>query len=321
MVTFGEERFDWLSDRLSLPNGIPSHDTFSRVLQMVDPEQLRLVLTEDAARFIEHFKGAQISVDGKKIHGQSPTSKGNRGMYILSAWVGEHKLCIGQAKVADKTNELGVLPDLLRSLELSQATVSIDAAGCHTHIAQQIIDQQGDYLLAVKSNQQKLLQEMVEAFTHFPASGRAEQWEYGHGRAEIRRCRVLKAKDSLGTLISRKWAGITHLLAMTTERAEGGISSTYTRYYISSHDVITAEQAATMIRSHWSIENDLHWHLDVTFNEDASRVRAETAAQNLNTLRKVALQRIRRDSSKLSLKKRRFKASMNMQYLDQLLLL
>lgn len=318
MVEFGEQRLEWLKTKLELPNGIPSHDTFNRVLQMIDSEQFSKVLGKDGGHLIDHIEGKLISFDGKKLKGFSPKSRGNKGLYILSAWVGENRLCIGQQKVGEKSNEITAIPKLLKDLEIKGSTISIDAIGCQKEIAHQIIKKEADYLLAVKGNQGDLLEEVSEAFAYSAVEEISENWEYDHGRYENRNCQLLSAsvlKEDLRT----SWQGITTLVKIKATREIGLKKSIETRYYIASHQGKTAAEYNDMVRAHWGIENHLHWHLDVTFKEDACRSRTGNAPENLNILRKMALHRIAMDNSKLSKKKRRFRAAMNLDYLEKIL--
>jgi len=319
MVEFGNQRKDWLCTILELPNGIPSHDTFNRVLQILDPESLNEILLADGHGLLDSLEGKLINLDGKKIRGYSPRSKGNDGLYVLSAWVSEQELCIGQLAVEEKSNEITAIPKVLDSLDIKGATVTIDAMGCQTEIADMIVEGGGNYLLAVKENQAGLYEEIHEAFTYFPENGYSKTWEYNHGRHEVRHCRLLKAKDSLGTMVLSKWRILEYLVEIKSERTMDGVTAYQTRYYISSQHDLTPEIANNHARGHWSIENKLHWQLDVTFNEDACRARTANSAINLNTLRKIALHRIKLDDTKLSMKKRRFRASMNNDYLIKLL--
>ena len=168
MVEFGRQRQDWLRTILELPEGIPSHDTFNRVLQLVDSEALSECLQSDGAGLLESVKGQLINFDGKKIKGANPRSRGNKGLWILSAWVSDKRLCIGQKKVDDKSNEITAIPELIDELNLQGSIVSIDAIGCQVEIAEKIRDSEADYLLAVKENQADLLEEIREAFEHSP---------------------------------------------------------------------------------------------------------------------------------------------------------
>jgi predicted transposase YbfD/YdcC len=263
--------------------------------------------------------GKLISFDGKKLKGVSPTSRGNKGLYILSAWVNENRLCIGQKRVKDKSNEITAIPELLDELDVKGAIVSIDAMGCQTQIAEKIKKAEADYLLAVKGNQKDLLEEITEAFEYSRVKDYSENWEYDHGRYEQRKCEVLEAKVSLSPLQLQKWASINTILKITAHRTIHDKKAMETRFYISSLANVNAEQFNDLVRGHWGIENLLHWHLDVTFREDDSRARCGNAPINLNILRKMALNRIRQMSDALSLKKRRFRAALNQTYLQKIL--
>lgn len=316
MVEFAEQRIKWLNEVLELPNGIPAHDTFNRVLQIIDPKHLSICLTKDGEKLIESVRGKLINFDGKKMRGVSPKSRGNKGLYILSAWVGENRLCIGQKQVEDKSNEITAIPELIDVLDLEGSTVSIDAIGCQTEIAEKIVDAQANYLLAVKQNQGNLYDQVSDDFTWKSSKEFSENWEYDHGRYEERKCQIVSAKEVLTPDLLDKWREIKTVIKIESERTINGVIASQTRFYISNE-----EKDATFyneaVRGHWSIENHLHWHLDVTFREDANRSRRGNAPQNLNILRKMALHRISRMKDKLSLKKRRFRASMNVQYLQK----
>jgi len=314
MVEFGKQRLLWLEGFLELPNGIPSHDTFNRVLQVVDPEQLTTAMGEDAQDLIEEIKGKLISFDGKKLRGVSPKSRGNKGLFILSAWVGENRICLGQKKVEDKSNEITAIPELLDALDVEGSTISVDAIGCQVEIAEKIVEAKADYLLAVKKNQRNLFEQVSDDFTWKSSKILNETWEYDHGRYETRVCQIVSAKDVLTPDLLEKWTGIKTLVKVVAQRTKNGVTSSQSRFYISSEN--RNEEFYNMaVKGHWSIENHLHWHLDVTFSEDANRSRTGNAPQNLNILRKMALHRISKMDDKLSLKKRRFRASMNVDYL------
>lgn len=319
MVEFGHQRTDWLEEILELPNGIPSHDTFNRVLQMVDPEELTTCLGEDASILIESVKGKLISFDGKKMRGVSPTSRGNSGLYILSAWVNENRICIGQEKVQDKSNEITAIPDLIDALDLEGSTVSIDAIGCQVDIAAKIVDALADYLLALKANQGNLFEEVSDDYIWQSSKNHHKTWEYDHGRYETRKCQIASASEFLSPALLKKWKEIKTLIKIESERTINDVTSLHTRYYISS-EAQSAAYYNDAIRSHWGIENLLHWHLDVTFKEDANRARTGFAPQNLNILRKMALYRISNMNDRLSLQKRRYRASMNTKYLQKVIL-
>jgi predicted transposase YbfD/YdcC len=321
MVSFAEEREDWLRTKIDLANGIPSHDTFNRVFQIIDSKLFAKVLGEDGAALLDHVEGQLINIDGKKIKGASPGSKGNEGLFILSAWVSEQEFCLGQQVVDDKSNEIFSIPDLLDEIEVKGATLSLDAMGAQTEVAKKIIKKKADYLLALKQNQGSLFEEVQEAFAAFSGQQHIDNWESDHGRIERRTCTILDAKEVLGPKQLKQWSKLNTLIQIQSNRITGDVDTSKTRLYISSRTNLSAQEYNQMIRKHWSIENKLHWHLDVTFGEDASRARLNNAPENLNIMRKLALRRVAKDDIKLSRKKRLFKASMNIQYLDKLLTL
>jgi len=320
MVSFATEREGWLRRVIELPNGIPSDDTFRRVLQLVDSQELGKILDNDGKQFLDNYKDKLINIDGKKIKGENPKSKGNMGLFILSAWVSDNGICIGQQKVADKSNEITAIPDLLDKLEITDATVSIDAIGCQSDIADKIVSKGADYLLAVKLNQKSLAEQIQEAFVYTKQVNHDEQWEYGHGRYETRSCTTLPIKEILSPDLLDKWKSAKTAIKVTASRTIEDTTTTRSRYYISSDENKTAMKYNAMVRQHWSIENQLHWHLDVTFREDSCRIRKHNAPVNMNILRKIALQIVKRYNDKSSMKKRRFRASLNANYLTQLLI-
>jgi predicted transposase YbfD/YdcC len=319
MASFAIEREEWLSNWLTVPGSTPSHATFNRIFQKIDPQSLTKCLAEDGQRLIDHVKNQLINIDGKKQKGSAPKSRGNHGLFILNAWVGEHGVCIGQTKVVDKSNEITAIPELLDQLELSGNIVSIDAVGCQHKIADQIVAAEADYVLAIKGNQGDLFEEVQEAFDYGTISAHDEQWEYDHGRYEVRHCTVMPAAGYLSPKFASKWSSIKQLVRVEAQRTINDVTSSQTRYYLTSSATFTAEKLNGLVRGHWSIENQLHWHLDVTFDEDGNRARTGHAPVNLSILRKMALHRVKQDKSKLSQKKRRFKASMNVDFLSSLI--
>jgi len=315
MVEFGKQREDWLRSILELPNGIPSHDTFNRVFQLISPEELGQILASDGQNLINYVDRDHIILDGKKLRGVSPTSKGNKGLYILNAWVCDQRLCIGQKKIGEKTNEITVIPELLEEIELEGHVVSIDAIGCQKSIAEKIKAKQGDYLLSVKKNQKYLYEMIEEAFCDNKSISADEQWEYDHGRYETRSCEILDVFQIWTSEFYEQWPGIKTIVKIVSSRVIADKSSEETRYYISSEEIREANYYNRLARGHWGIENQLHWHLDVTFREDASRARKGNAAENLSIMRKIALHRLTQMKDKLSIKKRRFRAALNNSYL------
>jgi predicted transposase YbfD/YdcC len=319
MVLFSHTHESFLREYIELSNGIPSHDTFNRVFSMLNPDILRQCLNDYGKDIVGLLAEKQICLDGKKLRGVSPTSRGNQGLYIVNAWVAENRLCIGQKKVEDKSNEITAIPSLLDEIDIEDAVVSIDAIGCQRSIAQQITAKKGHYLLSLKENQGSLYEDTLYGFrTNRPLSV-SEEWEYAHGRYETRKCSILNAKEVLLKEHLEQWAGIQTLVRIEACRETNEKKTTETRYYISDETGLNAHYFNALVRGHWGIENHLHWHLDVTFREDNCRARKGYAAENLTTLRKIALQIIHDQHDKLSLKKRRLKAAYDMKYLKQLL--
>lgn len=319
MVLFAQTHGDSLSALLDLPNGVPSHDTFRRVFQMLDCQYLRDILTAQGKSILDTLAEKQLCLDGKKLKGASPSSRGNQGLWLVNAWVGENRLCVAEEKVTDKGNEITAIPLIIKQLDITDAVVTIDAIGCQTAIAEQIVAQKGHYLLAVKGNQSDLLDELVCAFKACPAESSVESWEYERNRFESRKCSILSATSSIDSHFLKQWAGLSTLVKVVSSRFIGNKRTEETRYYISDESVTNAAYFSGLAQGHWGIENHLHWHLDVTFGEDACRVRTGNGPENLATLRKFALQLITHYNDPLSLKKRRVKAAYDVEYLKMLL--
>jgi len=319
MVLFGKTHKTFLQEYLSLSNGIPSEDTFERVFSAVEPDVLRICLNDYGKDVVGLLSEKQISLDGKKLKGVSPTTRGNRGLYVLNAWIVENRICVGQKRVEDKSNEITAIPALIEQLDIKDAVVSIDAIGCQRNIAEQIVKKGGHYLLALKTNQRELYDDTEYGFKACKPQSMSETWEYDHGRYETRKCSILSSEGILLFENQSQWCGLKTLIKVEATRMIRGKETSETRFYISDEQDKTAEYYNALVRGHWSIENQLHWHLDVTFKEDASRVRKGNAPENLATLRKLALQIIAAQKDKLSLKKRRVMAAYYEDYLRKLL--
>ena len=319
MVLFAKTHGDFLKSYVSLPNGVPSHDTFRRVFSMLSPDVLHRCLTDYGKSIIDLLSEKQICLDGKKLRGVSPTSRGNKGLYIVNAWVSENRVCVGQKKVADKSNEITAIPALIDELDITDAVVSIDAAGCQRDIAAQITGKGGHYLLALKENQKGLLEDTVCGFNTCSAESVSEEWEYDHGRYEVRKCSIISSINALLPETQQQWSGLKTLIRVEAGRQIRDRQVRETRYYISDEEGLSAAYYNALVRGHWGIENQLHWHLDVTFREDACRARKDYAPENLSTLRKLALQIISEQADRLSLKKRRLKAAYQVEYLIKLI--
>lgn len=319
MVVFCEQKESFLRTFLELPNGLPSHDTINRVFQLIDYQHLDACLGKYGKELLGILAEKQICIDGKKLRGVTPTKRGNQGLYILNAWVSENRLCIGQYKVEDKSNEIIALPVLIEQLDIKDSTVSIDAIGCQKEIAKAIRAKEAHYFLSVKKNQPELFEEISEAFTCNKRIEDSAPWAYDHGRFEQRQCALLCATEVLGPKLLSQWTDIKTLIRITAQRTIKGVKTNEIRYYMSSDECNKPLYFNSLAIGHWGIENQLHWHLDVTFKEDACRARTKNAPLNLSTLRKIALQKIAQASDKRSLKKRRFKAALNDDYLLEVL--
>jgi len=322
MAEFARQRYDWLSKKVDLSNGIPSHDTFNRVFNLLSPSELETCLGKDGRDLLDHIEEKQLCLDGKKLRGAWPKSRGTDGLYILNAWVAENRVCIAQEKVQGKSNEITAIPSLIKKLDISGSTVTIDAIGCQREIAQLIIDKEADYLLAVKGNQASLLEEIEDSFRFQGAHTQTfeEKWTYAHGRHEQRTCQILAQEHMLNPDKALPWKNLQTIVKVVAKRQpKGKKMTTETRYYISSEKESTPRYFNALVRGHWGIENHLHWHLDMTFKEDASSVSKGWGPQNLSALRKIALQRVAHMKDKLSLPKRRFRAALNLDYLENIL--
>lgn len=315
---YGQSKQDWLQTFLTLPGGIPSHDTFNRVFSALDPEELEEGFVAWVASIARLTAGSVVAIDGKTLRGTREGGK-KQLVHMVSAWAETNGLVLGQRKVDEKSNEITAIPKLLQALELTGAVVTIDAMGCQRSIAGQIADKKADYVLAVKENQGHLLEEIKDSFRMLEANSAAEQIDCGHGRVERRRCSVIA--DTSLVEKAAEWAGLRSLVRVEAERYHKATGKTEqeTRYYISS----LAPDAALInhkIRQHWGIENKLHWVLDVAFSEDLSRKRAGNAAQNFSLLNRIALNLLKQETTlKRGIKGKRLKAAWDPPYLLKLL--
>jgi predicted transposase YbfD/YdcC len=271
--------------------------------------------------------GKLISIDGKAIRRSFEHAWDKSGMtHLVSAFVSSKRMVFGQLAVADKSNEITAIPKLLELLDVRGATVTIDAMGCQKNIAQKIVDGQGDYYLAVKENQPQLHQKVTSLLDEAILENFAdmshdyfEETDGGHGRIETRGVWITPEVKWLGNL-RHEWAGLNALVLVEATRQVNGKTSAERRYYISSNKNATARQAAESIRGHWGIENQLHWNLDMSFDEDASRIRKGHAAENFSRLRRIALNLLKRETSRtLGIKSKRLLAAWDHDYLLGLL--
>jgi len=322
---FGIAHEDWFKTFLKLPNGIPSHDTFGRVFAALAPDDFERCFGAWIADLAGSSEGKLIAIDGKALRRSIDRASGKAAVHLVSAWVHENHAVFGQLAVDDKSNEITAIPKLLDMLKLKDATVTIDAIGCQKDIAQKIIDRKGHYVLAVKGNQGTLhddikmfLDDAITRDFKGVEHDVFEQTEKGHGRIETRRTWVTGKIDWLKN--RHDWAGLQSVAAMDCQRKIGDQCSTERRYFISSLPARTAQRIAMAVRKHWRVENELHWSLDMCFNEDQSRARVKNAAQNLSRVRRIALTLLRQDASdKASLRRKRLRASWDQKYLLKIL--
>lgn len=326
MEDFGKAKKDWLETFLELPNGIPSHDTFNRVFSAIDPAQFVDCFVRWVSTLCPALEGC-VAIDGKAL--RRALDEGGKMPYIVNAWACEKGLVLGQVKVDEKSNEITAIPELLRILNLEGCTVTIDAMGCQKDIAAGIVAAKADYVLALKGNHATVHEEFrayfddaapagADAATPRPA-GMAfhESVDKGHGRIEIRRC---WQTDDIGWFQDKSsWKGLASAGLIESVRRKGAQTTTERRLYLSSLE-LNAERFNQIVRSHWGVENSVHWTMDVTFGEDQSRARTENAAQNLATLRRIALNLLRNEATaKKSLRRKRNTAALDNRYLESLL--
>jgi predicted transposase YbfD/YdcC len=315
---WGEIKLDWLRPWLALPNGIPSHDTFGRVFSRIDPEQLE----SGFMRWVQVLAsratttGGVVAIDGKTI--RAAREHGGTALHLVSAWASRSRLVLGQEAVDQKSNEITAIPELLGRLDLHGQVVTIDAMGCQTAIAQQIVAQGGDYVLTLKDNHPDLRGHVEDSFAlaEMTTLNQTRTVEKGHGRIEVRTCRTITDEATLRWLNpAGVWPKLACVGEVVRERRIDGVVTRKTRYYLSS---LTgdAKQVAKAVRSHWGIENQVHWVLDVAFREDMSRARIGHSAENLALVRKLALNLLRADPTRrIGVKGSRLKAGWDNDYL------
>ncbi len=322
IAEFGRAKERWFRTFLELPNGIPSHDTFGRVFARIDPDRFATCFS-GWMRSLSDTLGEVVAIDGKTLRGSYDRDDQRAAIHMVSAWAVDNGVVLGQVKTEEKSNEITAIPELLDLLSLNGCLVTTDAMGCQREVARRVVDQGGDYLLAVKDNQPKLHAAVLEAFEQAEAAGPLPTYtttDKGHGRHERRHYTTLPLPESFNKPINSRWASLKTLAVVEAERTLDGKTSSAFRYFISSAS-LSAERFAEAARGHWGIENNLHWVLDVRFSEDDSRVRKGHGAQNLSRLRQMALNVLKSDkTTKLGVKNKRLKACWDEGYLATLLL-
>jgi predicted transposase YbfD/YdcC len=324
IAEWGKVNEGFLRTFLELPHGIASHDTFTRVFTLLPPATVQAVLLP---WLLERrgVPGDYVHLDGKTLRGTRCQRQKLKALHVVSAWAGQSGITLGQVAVAAKSNEITAMSQLLELLDLQEKIVTTDAMGCQKAIAETIVMGKGDYILAVKDNQPTLHADIQAAFAQAPApklrSPRvATTFDTGHGREEQRTVRVLPAQDALSAAQCALWLGVLSVVMVTRvvwcQATE--VQSTEVSYFLSSL-YPNARRIGRAIRGHWSIENGLHWVLDVVFREDARRVYDRTAAENVALLNRLALSLLRGGTSKSSMKVKRKRAGWSIPYLAQLL--
>ena len=324
--TYGKAKYEWLKEFLELPNGIPSHDTFSRVFARIEPLEFQKSFQNWIKTITEKLEVEVISIDGKTLKQSYDRNQQQKALHIVSAWSSSHQLVLGQKKVNQKSNEITAIPELLEMIEIEGSIITIDAMGCQKEIASLIIKKKANYILALKANQKRLYEEIKEWF-ELAKKEEFEGREYSyyqeiesrHHRREKRQVWTVPISSLPSFHNQLSWKGLTTIIMVVSERKMWNKTTKETRFYLSSLEG-NAEKIAKAIRSHWGIENSLHWTLDVTFAEDNSRIRRDNAPENFALLRRLALNLLKQETTfKGSLKMKRYRAAMDNNYLCSIL--
>lgn len=332
MESFGREKQAWLKERLGLklPGGIPCHDTFGRLFARLDPHAFGAAMQTWTQALHHATRGQVIALDGKSVRRSFDTATGKGALHLVNAWASDSRLVLAQCAVDSKSNEITAIPTLLELLDIKGCIVTADALNSQKEIARQIVQRGADYVLALKDNHALLHQEVRDYFNWCQeqpgglvrlSESQAEQSHWGHGRYEVRRCFAIAATEQDWPHARRQWPGLKSLVLVESQRGTGtgtgqGVQQ---RFYLSSLPC-EAPPLLEAVRSHWGVENNVHWCLDVAFDEDGCRVRKDHAAQNLAVLRRLCLNLLRQETSdKRGLKARRLRAGWSNDYLLRVL--
>ena len=315
---FGKSKQEFLSNILYFPNGIPSHDTINRVVSGIREDKFEQIFIEwvDSLRD-KKIKNDVIAIDGKTVRRSKDTFHNKKPVHIVNVWSNANQLVLGQLKVNKKSNEITAIPKLLDILDIEGSIITIDAMGTQKEIADKIIDQDANYILALKGNHSNLEEEVESIFKVQKAYSIDEDLDKGHGRIEERKCEVITDLEFLDG--KENWRELSSIIKITSTRIIGQKTSTETRLYISSL-TSSAKDFNSYIRQHWGVENSLHYTLDVTFNEDQQRKRTKNAAQNFSIMQKIALNLLKKEKTKkMSIKAKRLKAAWDPDFMMKVL--
>ncbi|HEY2566378.1 MAG TPA: ISAs1 family transposase [Candidatus Aquirickettsiella sp.] len=321
---FGKSKVKFLRTLFPYKNGIPSHDTLGKLFSRLCPKEFQRCFLNWINTLVKVQEGEIVAIDGKTLRRSHNKSDGKAAIHLVSAWASQNQVVLGQYKTADKSNEITAIPELLKVLDLERCIVTIDAMGCQRKIAEQIKRQGAEYVLGVKANQGQLHQKLTNLFAEAAKQSEQVMWyrthetvDGDHGRIEKRRTTVLPLMYLHSFKL--KWNGLQSIVLIETERKLGEEIRREKRYYITSLEP-NAEKIAAAIRQHWSIENQLHWTLDIAFREDECRVRKGNAAENLAIVRRIALNLLKAEkTAKVGIKIKRSKAGWDSQYLAKIL--
>lgn len=328
MAEWAKDKRDWLSERCDLTNGVPSHDTLGRVFARLEPKTFANGFQSWVQDLKETLPQEVLAIDGKTLRHSFDRKCKKSAIHMVSALATKSRLVLGQIKVGEKSNEITAVPELLKLLDLAGCIVTADAMSCQRAIARQIVEQEGDYLLALKGNQEHLEEDVAALFAFQEALGvdgvplyKAQTSERNRTRLETRTATAIALSDLEGTWsdVQQKWMGLASVLRIQSRREYQGKVGKETRYFISSLPA-DAKNLLEVSRAHWGIENSLHWVLDMAFSEDACRIRKDHAPTNMATVRHIALNLLRKeDTVKLGAKNKRLKAARNERYLEKIL--
>ena len=325
---FGRSKEEWFRTFLELPGGIPSHDTFGQVFSRLDPEQFQSCFMGWTQEVAQLAQGEVVAIDGKTVRRSHDRNSGKQAIHLVSAWASANTMTLGQVKTREKSNEITAIPRLLELLALQGCIVTIDAMGCQREIAEQIVEGGAGYVLAVKDNQSQLYDDVRDLFQGAEEYGfegvphdYARTLNKGHGRIERRECWVISDSECLDCLGTKtQWFGLKAAVKVSARRETAEGATVHSRYYISSLEA-PAGKMLEAVRSHWSIENSLHWTLDVTFREDQCRIRKNYAPPNMATLRQISHNLLKKETSlKAGIQGKRLQAGWREDYLLKVML-